>query len=218
MTAVLFDWRVTLFHDESDEDWLRASAASIGRILSDEQTRDLTHRLGQSARHPEVVKGRLQADCSRELHEATALLELRLAGFDDELALAVYKRDGDLTATMPYPDAADVLRTLRAHDVRVGVVSDIHYDLRPHFAAHDLADCVDTFTLSFQLGCQKPDPRLFEIAVKALDVSADATLMVGDGSSRDGGAVAVRITTLLLPPVPEFTPRGLDKVLRLACA
>ena len=36
-TAVLFDWRGTLFHDESDQDWIRASAASIGRTPSDDE-------------------------------------------------------------------------------------------------------------------------------------------------------------------------------------
>ncbi len=39
-SVVLFDWRGTLFHDESDEDWIRASAASTGRTLqAGEETR-----------------------------------------------------------------------------------------------------------------------------------------------------------------------------------
>ena len=33
--AVLFDWRGTLFHDEDDAAWIRASAASIGQTLDD---------------------------------------------------------------------------------------------------------------------------------------------------------------------------------------
>jgi hypothetical protein len=32
--AVLFDWRGTLFHDEDEADWIRASAASIDRTLT----------------------------------------------------------------------------------------------------------------------------------------------------------------------------------------
>jgi len=31
--AVLFDWRGTVFHDEDDAAWIRASAASIGQTL-----------------------------------------------------------------------------------------------------------------------------------------------------------------------------------------
>ena len=93
-TAVLFDWRGTLFHDESDQDWIRASAASIGRTPSDDEVDHLAKRLGAAAEHPLVRTARERADCSVELHRAATLLELRLAGFDDELALAVWKRDG----------------------------------------------------------------------------------------------------------------------------
>ena len=215
-TAVLFDWRGTLFHDESDQDWIRASAASIGRTPSDDEVDHLAKRLGAAAEHPLVRTARERADCSVELHRAATLLELRLAGFDDELALAVWKRDGDVGATHPYPDTPRVLRELKARSIRIGVVSDIHYDLRPIFEHYKLADCIDAFTLSFQHGCQKPDQRLFEIALHALGARPTDTLMIGDRANRDGGASSVGVTTVILAGVPNFTPRGLDIVLRLA--
>jgi FMN phosphatase YigB (HAD superfamily) len=62
----------------------------------------------------------------------------------------------------------------------------------------------------------KPEPEAFLTALRLLEVDAGAALMVGDRASRDGGAAAVGITTLLLPPVPNDSPRGLDAVLRLA--
>ena len=62
---------------------------------------------------------------------------------------------------------------------------------------------------------QKPNPRLFEIALVQLGVSASQTLMVGDRAVRDGGAAAAGMTTLILPAVPKHTARGLDLVLRL---
>ena len=215
-SAVLFDWRGTLFHDESDQEWIRASAASIGRTPSDDEVDDLAKRLGAAAEHPFVRAAREHADCSVELHRAATLLELRLAGFDDELALAVWKRDGDVGATHPYPDTPRVLRELKARGIRIGVISDIHYHLRPIFEHYRLADCIDAFTLSFQHGCQKPDQRLFEIALHALGARPANTLMVGDRANRDGGAVSVGMTAVILPSVPNFTPRGLDIVLRLA--
>jgi hypothetical protein len=79
-TAVLFDWRGTLFHDESDQDWIRASAASIGRTPSDDEVDHLAKRLGAAAEHPLVRTARERADCSVELHRAATLLQLRLAG------------------------------------------------------------------------------------------------------------------------------------------
>jgi FMN phosphatase YigB (HAD superfamily) len=109
-----------------------------------------------------------------------------------------------------------VLHELKARGIRIGVISDIHYDLRPIFEHYKLADCIDAFTLSFQHGCQEPDRRLFEIALHAIGARPANTLMVGDRANRDSGAVSVGMTAVILPSVPNFTPRGLEIVLRLA--
>ncbi len=74
----------------------------------------------------------------------------------------------------------------------------------------------DTFVPSCELGVMKPDPRMFEQAVRRLGVSPDRTLMVGDSPVADGGALALGIRTLLLPYSPPGAPHGLDAVLRLA--
>jgi FMN phosphatase YigB (HAD superfamily) len=216
--AVLFDWRDTLFHDESDAEWIRTSAASIGRSPSTGDADALAKMLGAAADHPEVLAARSTADCSAELHRAAVLLELRLAGFDDELALAICDHDGDVAATMPYPDTPGVLRDLKALGMRISVISDIHYDLRRHFVHYGLDHLIDRYTLSFEHGVQKPDPRLFQSAVSALGQAPQFTLMVGDNPHRDGGAAAIGITTLILPPGVNFEPRGLGVVLRLVQA
>jgi hypothetical protein len=39
--GILFDWRGMLFHDEEDVDWIRATAASIGRDFSIAQAMEL---------------------------------------------------------------------------------------------------------------------------------------------------------------------------------
>ena len=130
-SAVLFDWRGTLFHDESDRDWILASAGAIGRQMAESEANLLAQALADVDQHPQVREARQQADCSLALHRAATLLQLRLAGFDPDLALAVWQRDGNPLASFPYPDTAPMLRTLKARGVRVGIISDIHYDLRP---------------------------------------------------------------------------------------
>lgn len=97
----------------------------------------------------------------------------------------------------------------------MGVISDIHYHLRPLFAHYGLADLVGSFTLSFEHGWQKPDSRLFAAALAELGVRATDMLMVGDRPSRDAGALAVGITTLLLPAVPPHAARDVEAVVRL---
>jgi FMN phosphatase YigB (HAD superfamily) len=121
------------------------------------------------------------------------LLELGLAGSDTEVALACHDRDVNLSASMPYADTPSVLKTLKSCGVRIGIIRNIHYDLAGHFDHHGLAQFVDSYTLSFEHGVQKPHPRLFEIAPDQLGVS---------------GADPCRIYA-----------RGLDAVLRLVhCA
>jgi putative hydrolase of the HAD superfamily len=70
--------------------------------------------------------------------------------------------------------------------------------------------------LSFEHGVQKPDPEIFRIAAHSLALDPPELLMVGDRASHDGGAVALGITTLLLPWLPTAArPRGLAIVLGL---
>ena len=47
--AVLFDWRGTLFHDEDEADWIRASAASVGRRMTSSDMIALIEGLGPAA-------------------------------------------------------------------------------------------------------------------------------------------------------------------------
>jgi putative hydrolase of the HAD superfamily len=134
--GILFDWRGTLFHDEEDVDWIRASAASIGRDLSVAQAMELLALDGTTGQHPDVIAARHRADCSVDLNRAATLFELRLAGYDDDLALAIWQRDGSPGVSLPYTDVPEVLAELKTCGMRIGVVSDIHYDLRP------VRDCV----------------------------------------------------------------------------
>ena len=62
-----------------------------------------------------------------------------------------------------------------------------------------MSDSVDAYSLSFEIGAQRPDPAVFTHALTALGVTASETRMVGDRSVPDGGAVEHGITALLLP-------------------
>jgi len=215
LRAVLFDWRGTLFHDLSDADWVRVSAASIGRQLEPAEICRINAAVVHAATDPAVKTANARADASADVHGAASLLQFRVAGLDKELALAIYERDGMLDASFPYTDVPHVLRELKARGARIAVVSDIHYDLRPHFRNHGLDGFVDAWALSYEHGWVKPEPEAFLTALRLLDVRPEEAFMAGDRASRDGGAAAVGIPTLILPPVPEFGPRGLDLVLRL---
>ncbi len=123
-------------------------------------------------------------------------------GLDEELASALYDLDLDPAGHPFYPDAVPSLRAIHERGCRIAVVSDVHFDLRPEFAAIGAAGYVDTFVLSFEHGVQKPDPRIFDIALGTLGVDAGDAVMIGDRASHNGAAAALGIATWLLPAGP----------------
>ncbi|MDH6520874.1 HAD superfamily hydrolase (TIGR01509 family) [Streptomyces sp. SAI-135] len=203
MTAVLFDFSGTLFRVESTESWLRAVLDEAELPLAEAEltrtARELEHvgalPGGTAPRVP--MPDALAAvwgvrDESAELHRAAYTGLSRLVTLPDPaLHDALYDRHMLPAAWRPYPDAAEVLRALRERGAKVGVVSNIGWDLRPVFRAHGLDRYVDAYVLSYEHGVQKPDPRLFEAACTALAVEPRDVLMVGDDRRADGGAAAL---------------------------
>jgi FMN phosphatase YigB (HAD superfamily) len=217
--AVLFDWRGTLFTDEPEAAWIRNAAAGIGRLLDDGEIAAILERIERVLRdEPELRVALDRCDTSTDAHREATLGWLHAAGLDDALALAIWQRDGEPDASFPFADTEPVLRSLRERDLRIAVVSDIHYDIRDHFRHHALDRYIDAYVLSYECGCQKPDAAMFERALDALGVTADRALMVGDRASHDGGAASLGIATYILPgpfTYGDVSPRGLGAVLRL---
>ncbi|RRR74548.1 HAD family hydrolase [Streptomyces sp. RP5T] len=203
MAAVLFDFSGTLFRIESTESWLRTVLDEAGLPLPETElaraARELEHvgALPGGAAPRVPMPDELAAvwgvrDESAELHRAAYTGLSRLVTLPDpDLHDALYDRHMLPAAWQPYPDAAEVLRALRERGIKVGVVSNIGWDLRPVFRAHGLDPFVDAYVLSYEHGIQKPDPRLFEAACAALGVEPGDVLMVGDDRRADGGAAAL---------------------------
>ena len=198
--AVIFDWRGTLVTTLSEQEWVALSLAAIGRPAASKDVRPVLEAI-QAANGEQDRLDTPGVDTSAELHRSTYLNVLRDAGLDDELAAALYAVESDYRHNVFATDTAATLTALRDHAIRVAVLSDIHFDVRPAFTDAGLGGLVDVFTLSFELGCQKPDPRLFIGTLEQLGTAAGRTLMVGDRSGPDGPAVEQGITTLLLPPL-----------------
>jgi putative hydrolase of the HAD superfamily len=84
---------------------------------------------------------------------------------------------------------ADVLRMLKARGYKFGLVADT----RPKTAwnvlhQHHLYDLFDTLAISEQVGCEKPDPRIFRAALDALNIAPRdyaRVAMIGNNLARD---------------------------------
>jgi HAD superfamily hydrolase (TIGR01509 family) len=207
--AVLIDWRGTLAHCPPPGWWAERAFESIGRPATAGALSSAAAALEEAGDLPDI-------DSSPDVHREATLRVFLRHGLDPELAGALYGLDADPATHPLYPDAEEVLHEIRARGVVIALVSDIHLDLRPVLAHLGTADLVDAWVLSFEHGIQKPDPRMFTLALDALEVSPEHALMVGDRASHDGGAAAAGVATLILPPPPErLEPRGLDVVTRL---
>lgn len=208
LRAVLFDWGETLFYSTGGAEVL------IQAGLSEQRARQLWQEVWTATKTPEALARR--RDLSASAHRAA--WEILLAPVEAEIpgvAEALYESVRDPSSWLPYPDVPSVMHSLRRAQVRVGVVSNIAFPLRPAFERHGLADQVDVFAESVRFGVEKPDPSLFLTACRELGAAPADTLMVGDSHLTDGGAVEAGLVTLLLPAVSPGTPRGLSVVLRL---
>ncbi|CCH90723.1 protein of unknown function [Modestobacter italicus] len=74
-------------------------------------------------------------DADAALHRRTYRQVLADAGLDDELAATLYAVESDLSLNAFADDVAGTLAALRRRGVRVGVLSDLHVDVRPAFRA-----------------------------------------------------------------------------------
>jgi HAD superfamily hydrolase (TIGR01493 family) len=222
----MFDFSGTVFRIEPAESWLRAVLAAGGLTAPDDEI--ARHALGleragaqPGGRMPDAVPPHLldlwhSRDLGAEEHRAAYTGLSRTAELPWDLHDALYERHRSPLAWQPYPDAAEVLGALRARGVRVAVVSNIGWDLRPVFREHGLDPLVDAYVLSYEHRVQKPDPRIFRIACDTLGLPPEDVAMVGDSAQADGGAATLGCPLLLVEhrPVTE-RPDALRGVLDL---
>ncbi|HZP95731.1 MAG TPA: HAD-IA family hydrolase [Candidatus Limnocylindria bacterium] len=216
--AVLFDWGDTLFESPHAPTVIVAAARERGVALDADEARRIWTELWDAGKSAEEhAKGR---DLSREAHRRVwtrlfSRANTRIPGIDRVL----YERVMDPAGWVPYPDTEPTLRALKDRGVRVGIVSNHAYDLRPLFAAKGLADLIDDYALSFELGTPKPAPEIFRTACHMLGVEPPDALMVGDDAVSDGGAAAAGLRVHILPPheMPG-SARGLRRVVELVDA
>ena len=128
-----------------------------------------------------------QAGFARSPATAAALNELH-----------AYHRQYNLWELVP-PGVRPALTALRERGLRLVVVSNANGTLRAHMERIGLASCVDLVIDSCDEGVEKPDPKLFQIALSRAGAIADTTIHVGDLYQVDVvGARAAGLRAVLL--------------------
>ena len=213
LRAVLFDWGDTLFHSPDAATVMVAFARSSGVELSAERARKLWDGIWTAGKTPEeIAKGR---DLSMQAHrriwsDLFTRLDRELPG----VSRVLYEQVMDPASWVPFADTRSTLEAVRGRGLKVGVVSNVPADLQPVFAKHGLDGLVDSYTHSFEVGAEKPDPIVFLAAARSLGVAPGETLMVGDHAV-DAGAERAGMRVFILPEEFGGDVRGLDRVLVL---
>jgi putative hydrolase of the HAD superfamily len=215
VAAVLFDAGDTLIRLRAGSGALLLAAADgLGAPVDPTAAAGVWRRVLAGAGTPEELgKGR---DLSPERHRAVWTELYARCGAEDlaaGLSEALYELTVDPRSWEAFPDTEATLRALRQRGVRIGVVSDTGFDLRPALDRLRLSPWIDAVALSCESGLCKPDPRVFAGMCAELGVDPGTALMVGDNPLTDGGAVAAGLLVLLLPPPAASGPRGLATVL-----
>lgn len=196
--GVIFDIHSTLVDQGDADTWLDAALAMSPHALAPDERRDLVaflDRIWEGARISDPDSTR---DLSFDAH-ARVFHELIDAGpgVDRSLADALYS--AMLDTWHVYDDAIPMLQALRSAGIRTCLLSNAGVPISTVLDREGMTGWYDDAVLSYEVGCVKPDERIFRIALDRLGLPAEEVLMVGDHARDDGGATHLGIRTLILP-------------------
>jgi putative hydrolase of the HAD superfamily len=220
--VVFFDFGGTLANlapsiNEPWKVWARV-AREFGLKISDSQIQ----KANESAdRH---FKGRIYAYHGRtrdfwHVRDTWVMDQLGMVARKQEFFDALQALFGDPTLVQLYPETTEVLGELRRAGFRLGVISNFTDGLIPLLKHHGLAAILDTVTYSQEVGAEKPDPRVFSLALKRIGCRADEAVHVGDSWESDFlGAKRAGLRAIWLnrdgvePPGPGEMIRSLREI------
>lgn len=96
------------------------------------------------------------------------------------------------------PQILDTLKTLKAHGLRLALISNASTGEVTGWSDSPLAPLFDVTLFSCECGYKKPEPGIYQQALTRLGTIASDTIYVGDGGSREfHGASQVGMQTIM---------------------
>jgi putative hydrolase of the HAD superfamily len=109
---------------------------------------------------------------------------------------------------VPDEGVVETLTELRGRGIPTALVSNSTEDVALVWAETPFAGLFDTAVFSATAGFMKPDPEIYQLALRQLPVPASETLFVGDGANDElEGARGVGMTPVLVRPDGVDSPR-----------
>jgi putative hydrolase of the HAD superfamily len=208
--AVLFDAAETLFTT-------RGSVGEIyGRVACDYGCMASTESIEAAFLRQFQHSGPLSTDNERAwwrdvVHRVFSDVGM-VRSFEDFFS-KVYDQFRDDRGWVLFPETRETLAELKSRNLKLGVISNFDsrvYEVLRHL---DILTFFDTVTISSETGYAKPDPEIFEAAIRALGFAASRVLLIGD-SLRDDVQAGLRagIHSLLIDRKDRYSNPGVSKI------
>ena len=198
LEAVIFDYGHTLIHfDDRPHAQLLEAYEKINHLLAEKLEHEVpaAHLLIENV--SKAVDDEIQRDYAagrEEEVEIASIYDIALRRLGLELEPEVIEQvmeteqEGWLNSVHPGPDVIATLEALRALGLRLGIVSNAAY--RPklmlqQMSALGLRPYFDGVTFSSGVGLRKPNPAIYQDALRKLQVEARHALFVGDRVRED---------------------------------
>jgi FMN phosphatase YigB (HAD superfamily) len=222
LDAITFDFWNTLVHEAPGHlaglrraAWTKRLGAA-GIALAEEELERAMEGSWQRAADAWKANRAYYADAAA--HDL--LVDLGLEDLEDELRdalVADFTTVGERAELELTPNLAECLRSVHDAGLRIGIVCDVGMTpssiLRAHLERHDVLGLFDHWSFSDEVGCYKPDRRIFEHALAGLGgVDPARAAHVGDLRRTDiGGAQAIGMLAVRYRGIhddPEPGPEG----------
>ena len=135
----------------------------------------------------------------------------QLAGQSQEEVRGEFGAHGSM-----HRELLDYIGELRQQGLKTAILSNSAVSLYDEVAKHQLGPLFDVILCSEEAGVAKPDPKMYHLALKRLNVSPDEALFVDDRQYNVNGAEAVGIDAVIYTGLTglksELKRRGIHSV------
>jgi putative hydrolase of the HAD superfamily len=206
--AIFFDAGETLVYPHPSFAELFAEVLrEEGHRMDPAKVQEVLHTSSEAFNELMLSEQALNWSTSIERSEALWNLVYRMflteAGIEEgehtRLVKALYERFRSLASYRLHPDAVPTLERLRTTDLTLGLISNFEDWLEQLLERLDIQRFFDVTVISGIEGVEKPDRRIFDIALERAGVDAASSVYVGDNpifdahAAQDAGMIPILI-------------------------
>ena len=132
---------------------------------------------------------------------------------DDSLVDALYEMFSSVSSYALFDDAIASIKQLADAGYRIGLISNFEGWLDEMLVELELGDVFDTKIISGLVGIEKPDPEIYNLALREAGVDARVAVHVGDSPGLDvEPASSVGIHPILIDRFDRYTDLDVTRI------